>query len=126
MILAEDNEMNREIVKEILKDTGLNITCAETGREALEIFENSTDGTYQMILMDIQMPVMDGYEAARRIRACGHSQSMKIPIIACSADAFTEDVNKALAAGMNDHISKPIDYEKLCHILNQYCTEAEL
>lgn len=126
MILAEDNEMNREIVKEILKDTGLNITCAETGREALEIFENSTDGTYQMILMDIQMPVMDGYEAARRIRACGHSQARKIPIIACSADAFTEDVNKALAAGMNDHISKPIDYEKLCHILNQYCTEAEL
>ena len=120
MILAEDNEMNREIVKEILKDTGLNITCAETGREALEIFENSTDGTYQMILMDIQMPVMDGYEAARRIRACGHSQARKIPIIACSADAFTEDVNKALAAGMNDHISKPIDYKKLCHILNQY------
>lgn len=126
MILAEDNEMNREIVKEILKDTGLNIICAENGREALDIFEKSPDGTYQLILMDIQMPVMDGYEAARRIRTCGHSQARKIPIIACSADAFTEDVNKALAAGMNDHISKPIDYEKLCHILNQYCTEAEL
>lgn len=125
MILAEDNEMNREIVKEILKDTGLNIICAENGREALDIFEKSPDGTYQLILMDIQMPVMDGYEAARRIRACGHSQAAHIPIIACSADAFTEDVNKALAAGMNDHISKPIDYEKLCNILDQYCLEAE-
>lgn len=120
VLLAEDNEMNMEIAKEILSSYGLIIDGAVNGREAAELFEQSKEGDYQAILMDIQMPVMNGYDAARRIRHSGHPQAGTIPIIAMTADAFVEDVNRALAAGMNDHVSKPVDFGKLCRILSQY------
>lgn len=113
VLLVEDNALNMEIAQTILSQAGLIVTTAENGLEALNIFTASEPGTYQAILMDLQMPVMDGYTAARRIRSSAHPQAAGIPIIALTANAFPEDVNRSLAAGMNDHISKPIDYQKL-------------
>ena len=113
VLLVEDNALNMEIAQTILSQAGLIVTTAENGLEALNIFTASEPGTYQAILMDLQMPVMDGYTAARRIRSSAHPQAAGIPIIALTANAFPEDINRSLAAGMNDHISKPIDYQKL-------------
>lgn len=118
ILLAEDNKMNMEIAVEILKKSGLNIDTASNGQEACDKFINSNPGRYQAILMDIQMPVMDGYEAAKTIRASAHQEAADIPIIAMTANAFAEDVARALACGMNDHISKPIDYHKLIKVLS--------
>lgn len=119
ILLAEDNELNADIAKEMLADYGLIVDQAGNGKEALEKFEQSAEGTYQAVLMDIQMPVMNGYEAAKEIRSSSHPQAELIPIIALTADAFVEDINHALAAGMNAHVSKPIDFELLCKILAQ-------
>ena len=113
MILAEDNEMNMEIALDILGKAGLDITPVGNGQEALDTFEKSQPGTYDAILMDIQMPVMDGYTATRKIRESSHVQAKTIPIIAMTANAFSEDVTAALAAGMNDHVAKPISYDRL-------------
>ncbi|NCB99230.1 MAG: response regulator [Clostridia bacterium] len=113
VILAEDNEMNMEIAVDILSKAGMNIIKARDGKEALDAFIASEPGTYKAILMDIQMPVMDGYEATKAIRNSQHPQADTIPIIAMTANAFTSDVTAALAAGMNDHIAKPISYEHL-------------
>ena len=111
-LLAEDIEINREIVLAALQDSGLRIDCAENGQQALDIFlANPT--VYDIIFMDIHMPVMDGYTATRRIRASGVQNAAEVPILAMTANAFAQDVNDCLLAGMNDHISKPIAFELL-------------
>ena len=120
VMLAEDNEMNREIAVTILRKNGILVDTATNGQEAVDRFTGAPAGTYKVILMDVQMPVMDGYEATRAIRASGHPQAKTIPILAMTANAFTEDVTAALASGMNDHIAKPINYDKLYRLLRQY------
>lgn len=119
ILLVEDNELNMEIARAILQEAGLCVDCAENGKIAWEMFEASAPGTYQAVFMDIQMPVMDGYEATRKIRKCGHSQAKTIPIIALTANAFAEDIAKALTAGMNDHVPKPIDYNRLLAVFQK-------
>lgn len=120
LLLVEDTKMNLEIAVELLKDTNVKIDIAENGEEAVDKFVNSSERMYQMILMDVQMPIMDGYEATRLIRKSNHIQAKTIPIIAMTADAFTEDISKALSAGMNAHIAKPIDEVLLYQTIYQY------
>ncbi len=108
-LIAEDNAMNAEILSELIRLEGGISTIAHNGKEALEIFRNSSEKYFDVILMDIQMPVMNGYEATRAIRDCGKPEAKTIPILAMTANAFVEDVQNALAAGMNAHISKPVD-----------------
>lgn len=110
ILLAEDNEINQEIAQEMLEMAGMTADCAENGKEAVDLFVNN-ETFYDLILMDIQMPVMDGYEAAETIRRSSHPRAAKVPIIAMTADAFRDDVVHALKAGMNGHLSKPIDSE---------------
>lgn len=117
ILLAEDNQLNMEIAKTILEESGLIVDGVENGKKAFEAFLASEPGTYQAVFMDIQMPVMDGYAATRKIRGCCHPQAREIPIIALTANAFAEDIAKALTAGMNDHVPKPIDYDKLLLVL---------
>ena len=112
VLLAEDNELNAEIAEFVLERAGVEAELAVNGREALEMFEESEPGHYDAILMDVMMPIMDGYTAARRIRATSREDS-DLPIIAMTANAFAEDRIKAANAGMNDHLSKPLDTEKL-------------
>ena len=119
ILLAEDNEMNMEIAVDILQKSGFTITQARDGQEVVDKFVGSEPGTYQVILMDIQLPVRNGYEATKIIRNSNHLQAAAIPIIAMTANAFAEDVNEAYAAGMNDHVSKPIDYDKLLNALQK-------
>jgi signal transduction histidine kinase len=118
-ILAEDVEINREIVLAYLEPTSLAIDCAGTGAEALDMFTRNP-GKYDIILMDIQMPDMDGVEATRRIRASGVKDAVTIPIIAMTADVFREDIEQCLSAGMDDHIGKPIDVEDMMAKLHKY------
>ena len=117
LLVAEDNELNREIVVELLAMNGVEAVCAADGAEAVDAFLAAEPGRFDAILMDIQMPVMDGYEATRRIRTCGRADGTGIPIIATTANAFSDDISAALAAGMNAHVSKPIDMEQLCAVL---------
>ncbi|WP_279140254.1 response regulator [Bilophila wadsworthia] len=117
VLLVEDNDLNREITEEILKMWGASFTCAENGQVAVDIFTASAPGTFDAILMDIQMPVLDGYAATAAIRASHSPESQTIPIIAMTANAFHEDVVSALSAGMNNHIPKPIDPERLYQVL---------
>ena len=112
-LCAEDNELNAEILMELLKIEGAACTICENGEKILEAFEQSVLGDYDMILMDVQMPVMNGYEAAKAIRSSSHELAKKIPIIAMTANAFSEDIQHSLAAGMNAHISKPVDMKTL-------------
>ncbi len=119
ILMAEDIKINREIVLTLLEDTGLAIDCAENGAEALEMFARAPDA-YELILMDLQMPEMGGLEATRRIRALKAPQAAAIPIVAMTANAFTEDVEACLAAGMNDHLSKPLDFDQLLAKLAHY------
>ena len=109
--------MNVEILKELLKIESAECTICENGEKILEEFEYYDLGEYDMILMDVQMPVMDGHEAARRIRKSNHPTALTIPIIATTANAFSDDIAAALAAGMNAHISKPLDIVQLCKTL---------
>lgn len=120
ILLAEDNEMNREIAVEILKNKGFSVTTANNGKEVVDIFTQSEEGSFQAILMDVQMPIIDGYSATRLIRKSAHPEAKTIPILALSANAFSEDVAKSLAAGMNDHISKPIDLVQLYSSLSKH------
>lgn len=113
VLLAEDNEMNAEIANEFLKNLGIEADWAKNGREAVEMFKQSRPGTYDLILMDIQMPETDGYTATRIIRGLDHPQAKDIPIIAMTADAFQKDKEHAIDAGMNGHIAKPIDIRVL-------------
>ena len=119
LLLVEDNELNMEIAETILTEAGFAVENAENGKEALDMFLASEPGYYQAVLMDLQMPVMDGYTAAKEIRSSTHPQALKVPVIALTANAFAEDMAKALAAGMNDHVSKPIDYKRLISVLEK-------
>ena len=119
MLLAEDIEINREIALALLQDTGIEIDFAENGEQAVSMF-NAYQDKYDIILMDVQMPFMDGLEATRRIRALGTPQSTRIPIVAMTANAFKEDVDACKAAGMVDHIGKPIDVDELLSKVAKY------
>ena len=119
-LLAEDNEMNMEIACAILQETGLTIECAKNGREACEMFNKAEPGYYQLILMDVRMPEMDGYEATRQIRNSEHPEGKSIPIIAMTADAFAENIAESMAVGMNDHLAKPLQLDKLFAVLAKY------
>ena len=119
-LVAEDNDLNAEIVQVILNEKGFEVVRARNGREAAEIFETSQLGEYDVILMDIQMPDMDGYEATAQIRESARPDGQTIPIFAMTADAFTSDVSKALAAGMNYHIAKPIKVDEMMKVLKEY------
>ena len=112
-LCAEDNELNAEILTELLKIEGAKCTICENGEEILKAFEQSAPGDYDMILMDVQMPVMNGYEATRAIRRSSHELAKTIPIIAMTANAFSEDIQHSLAAGMNAHVSKPVEMKVL-------------
>ena len=112
-LCAEDNELNAEILMELLKIEGAECTICENGKRVLEAFEQSAPGDYDMILMDVQMPVMNGYEATKAIRRSSHELAMTIPIIAMTANAFSEDIQHSLAAGMNAHVSKPVEMKVL-------------
>lgn len=112
-LCAEDNELNAEILTELLKIEGAECTICENGEEILKAFEQSAPGDYDMILMDVQMPVMNGYEATKAIRRSSHELAKTVPIIAMTANAFTEDIQHSLAAGMNAHVSKPVEMKVL-------------
>lgn len=122
VLLAEDNELNREIAVELLKMAGMEIDCAANGQEAVERFLAGGE-SYDLILMDVQMPFMDGYQATETIRRSGHPRAESIPIVAMTADAFHEDVVKASEAGMNGHLSKPIDPERLYQMIEASIAE---
>ena len=124
ILLVDDVDVNRLIIEELLSPTNLNIDSATNGREALELFEQSTPGYYHLIVMDIQMPEMDGYEASTKIRLLPRPDAKDIPIIALTANAYKEDVERAFASGMNGHIGKPIDMDEVIKILATYLTDA--
>lgn len=119
ILLTEDNELNREIAVELLKEEGFILDTAEDGTIAVEKMRTAKPGQYDLILMDIQMPIMDGYEATRQIRKLENPETANIPIVAITANAFEEDRQKALEAGMNEHVSKPIDMERLLEIMKK-------
>jgi CheY-like chemotaxis protein len=124
ILLAEDVEVNREIVLALLEPTGLFIDCAENGAEAVKLY-SEVPGKYDMIFMDVQMPEVDGYEATRRIRALDAPQAKTVPIVAMTANVFREDVAKCLEAGMNDHVGKPLNFEELLDRLRKYLPQKE-
>ena len=113
LLMAEDNLLNREIAMELLGMEGAQVTAAGNGREAVELFAQNPPGTFEAILMDIQMPELDGYGATREIRKMARSDAKTIPILAMTANAFEEDIAAARAAGMNGHIAKPIDMGRI-------------
>lgn len=119
-LLAEDNNLNMEIARFQLEQEEIEVFTASNGKEAVEMFEASQPGFYDIILMDIMMPVMDGLEATRHIRSMNRRDSMTIPIVAMSANAFQEDVEKSLAAGLNEHLTKPLDEKKLTETMKKY------
>ncbi|MDE7220105.1 MAG: response regulator [Oscillospiraceae bacterium] len=119
-LLVEDNEINREIACELLQDTGAAVECTENGQEAFDRFAAASPGYYDLILMDIQMPVMNGYDATRAIRSLPRSDALTIPILAMSANAFAEDIAASREAGMNDHITKPFDIFRLMECLRHW------
>jgi len=119
ILLAEDIEINREIVGALLEPTLIEIECAENGEQALDMFKDAPD-KYDMILMDVQMPKMDGYEATQAIRAFGTPQAEAVPIVAMTANVFREDIDRCLEAGMNAHIGKPLVFNEIMGILKNY------
>lgn len=116
-LLVEDNELNQEIAQFMLEDFGLQVTIANNGQEAVELFEQAPPGTYQIVFMDIMMPVMNGYEAAKTIRGLDRPDAAQIPIVTMTANAFAEDVQAALDAGMNEHIAKPLEADVIARVL---------
>ena len=118
-LVAEDNELNMEIIAYVLDDMGFTVDKTTNGQEAVDAFEQAPVGRYDIVLMDVMMPVMDGLTAAHRIRSLGRADAADVPIVATSANAFAEDVKRSLASGMNAHVSKPIDPEKLAKVLAQ-------
>ena len=124
-LLVEDNELNREIALELLGSFGARLEAAANGEEALRLFQASAPGHYSLILMDIQMPVMNGYEAARAIRALNRTDAGTVPIIAMTADAFVEDIRNAEAVGMNGHMAKPLSFDTLALEIEKYLTSSE-
>lgn len=120
VLLAEDNDLNREIAEEVIGSTGVIVESVENGRLAVEKFEEAEEGYYDLIFMDIQMPVMNGYEAARAIRGSAKEEGKRIPIIAMTANAFVDDVIDSKKAGMNEHIAKPLDFEQLIECMGRW------
>ena len=120
ILLVEDNMLNREIACQLLRKRGFTIEVAENGMIAVDKVAHSEPGYYDLILMDIQMPVMDGYKATREIRGLENRELAGIPIIAMTANAFEEDRNKAFEAGMDEHVPKPFEIEKLIRVLQRY------
>jgi len=119
ILLAEDIEINREILMTLLEPTALKIVCAENGLVAVSEFSSAPE-KYDMIFMDLQMPEMDGFEATRRIRSLDVPAAKTIPIIAMTANVFREDIEKCLNVGMNEHISKPLDIDRVFDIIRKY------
>ena len=122
ILLVEDNELNAEIAKTVLEDVGALITRAENGQQALELFKEKPAGTFDVILMDLMMPVMDGYTVTRKIRELDRSDAKTVPIIAMTANAFQEDAEKCIAVGMNAHLAKPLDIEKMKKTIKSICS----
>lgn len=120
ILLAEDNELNWEIARELLSALGVKLDWAEDGQVCLEHFQNSPSGYYDAILMDIRMPHMTGYEAAKAIRRLDRPDALSVPIIAMSADVFSEDIQHCVECGMNAHMAKPIDVKELTRVLKKY------
>ena len=119
-LLVEDNELNAEIAEEILGMTGIAVECAADGIEAVDMVTECPDGYYDIIFMDIQMPKMNGYDAARAIRAMSRNYCKQVPIVAMTANAFAEDVQAAKTVGMNEHIAKPLDLNALARTLSRW------
>ena len=119
LLVAEDNELNWEIAKELLSAVGFTLDWAENGKLCVENFQTNVPGYYDAILMDLRMPVMNGLEATEAIRAMERADAKRIPIIAMTADAFSEDVSKCLEAGMNGHAAKPLDMPELLRTLQK-------
>ena len=125
VLLVEDNELNMEIARYILEECGMEVTAAENGLKAVEIFKGRPEGSFDVILMDVMMPVMDGLEAARTIRAGNQSDAKTIPVIAMTANAYAEDRRAVFEAGMNRHLAKPIEREELLHVLMELRTRTK-
>ena len=119
MLLVEDNQLNAEIATELLKMSGLTVDCAWDGIEAVDCLSSCPDGYYNMVFMDIQMPRMNGYDATRAIRSSARDYCTRVPIVAMTANAFEEDKQNALNAGMNGHIAKPLDIPHLLKVLEE-------
>ena len=119
-LLAEDNDLNREIADFILENEGIEVTNAIDGKQAVDLFADSAPGYFDVVLMDVMMPVMDGLEAAKRIRAMERPDAGTVPIFAMTANAFSDDVRLSREAGMNEHLSKPLDSKLLIEKLQQY------
>ena len=126
ILLAEDNELNREIAAFLLKDEGISVTEAEDGQQAVECFLKMPEGYYDAVLMDIMMPAMDGYQAARAIRGSGKKDAETIPIIAMTANAFAEDKRKTMEAGMDAHLSKPLNVPELMETIRKFCVGKQM
>ena len=126
VLLCEDHPVNRKVARRILEKAGAVVTAEENGQRGYERFTQSRTGEFDVILMDIQMPVMNGYEATRSIRESGHPQARSIPILAMTANAFAEDIQKSLAAGMNEHLAKPIDPARLYAALRRYVPQKKI
>ena len=118
--MVEDNELNQEIARELLEMTGASVEIVNNGKQAVEKVMTSEEGEYSLIFMDIQMPIMNGYEATKAIRQLDRKDAKCIPIIAMTANAFVEDVQKAIQVGMNEHLAKPVDVSKLYRILDKW------
>ncbi len=125
ILLVEDNELNREIAEEIIGATGVTIECAENGKEATDLVSSRPEGYYDLIFMDIQMPVMDGYEATKAIRELEKQRQQSVPVIAMTANAFMEDIQNARKAGMNAHLAKPLDIRQLMETLKEWLAPKE-
>ena len=126
ILLAEDNELNMEIADCLLTERGALITRAWNGKEAVDIYRSLGAGAFDVIIMDIMMPVMDGLEAARTIRSSGMEDSSSIPIIAMSANAFQDDIEQSMNAGMNEHITKPIDLKRLINTIHSHVKQKKI
>mgnify|MGYP000729186202 CR=1 FL=1 len=120
ILLVEDNELNLDIAKYLLTDSGAQVTTVMNGDAAVREFQNTPVGTYDVILMDVMMPVMNGIEATQKIRALAREDAKTIPIIAMTANAFVEDVQAVKNAGMNDHLAKPLEMNKVIHTIGKY------
>ncbi len=125
VLLVEDNELNMEIATAILEETGMRVDCAKDGIEAVNAIDHAPEGTYDLVLMDIQMPRMDGYIATREIRTLSNNKKANVPIIAMTANAFEEDKRKAFETGMNGHVSKPISMEAISKVIDEVLPEGE-
>lgn len=125
VLLCEDHPLNQEIARALLRDRGIKVEIADNGQAGIEMFERSEPGHYGAILMDVRMPVMDGYQATRAIRAMTRADGTTVPIVAMTADAFEEDITRCLDAGMDDHIAKPVDPQRLYQVLKEACMGRE-